>query len=138
MAREKHYFRSPEIAHIWANQGSTFGRCPSSMTFDGDKFYSYSTVIANRIRHKGKIAYILDGATFSSATSGHQSHVRRPLGMLIKPFIFIRVQAVKAWILLPKVCGIIIWTNSTAQKLAASMLSNGQACFYTRLLILNQ
>jgi len=45
------------------------------MRFDGDSFYSFATVIAYRIKFKGREAYILDRASFSSTTSGHQSSV---------------------------------------------------------------
>lgn len=75
----KTVFKSNEIAHVWANQGAPMGRCPSSMSFDGDAFRSYSTVIARRIRHKGKVAYVLDEASFSVTTSQHQGAVRHAL-----------------------------------------------------------
>jgi len=37
----KTVFKSNEIAHVWVNQGAPHGRCPSSMSFDGDVFRSY-------------------------------------------------------------------------------------------------
>lgn len=75
----KTVFKSSELAHVWANESAPSGRCPSSMSFQGDAFYSYSTVIARRIRHKGKVAYLLDNATFSSTTSQHQGAVRHAI-----------------------------------------------------------
>jgi hypothetical protein len=77
--RVKTFFASSEIAHIWANEGAIEGHCPSSMRFHGDRFDSYNTTIANRIRYKGRVAYILDVARFSVTTSGHQGHVRHAI-----------------------------------------------------------
>jgi hypothetical protein len=74
--REKHYFTSKEIAHVFCNRGSTNGRCPGNMSFNGDKFYSYSTVITRRLTYKGKTAYIIDNGSFSVSTSRHRSYVR--------------------------------------------------------------
>lgn len=75
----KTVFKSNELAHVWANQGAPMGRCASSMSFDGDAFSSYSTVIARRIRHKGKVAYVIDRASFSVTTSQHQNAVAHAL-----------------------------------------------------------
>jgi hypothetical protein len=86
MKRTKTVFTSREIAHVWANQSASFGRCPSSMSFDGDAFKSYATVIARRIRARGKVAYVLDRASFSNSTSKHQSHVWRALAGSDKAF----------------------------------------------------
>lgn len=71
----KTVFTSREIAHVWANQSQQSGRCPANMRFDGDKFYSYATVIANRVRQKGKVAFVVDQHSFSSSTSKHQHFV---------------------------------------------------------------
>lgn len=71
----KTVFKSNEIAHIWASEAAPFGRSPGSMRFDGDEFYSYATVIASRVRYKGKVAYVVDQASFSSTTSSHQGCV---------------------------------------------------------------
>lgn len=58
------------------------------MTFNGDRFYSYGTVIANRVRLKGREAYVLDSCSFSSSTSKHQSYVRRAIQVGGGPKIF--------------------------------------------------
>lgn len=56
------------------------------MSFSGDVFYSYSTAIARRIRHKGKEAFVLNDTSFSVTTSKHQSRVRRAI--VGRPFHF--------------------------------------------------
>lgn len=71
----KSVFRSEEIAHIWANEGAPYGRSPGNVSFDGDAIKSYGTVIARRIRHKGKIAYVMDRAGFSITTSAAQGRI---------------------------------------------------------------
>jgi len=72
----KTYFTSNEIAHVWAHQGAPRGKCSASMSFNGDAFYSYSTVIARRIERKGETAFILNDRSFSNTTSRHQHRVR--------------------------------------------------------------
>jgi len=71
----KTVFKSDEIAHIWANLGAPFGRSPSNLSFNGDAISSYATVIGRRITHGGKVAYVLDRASFSVTTSGAQRDV---------------------------------------------------------------
>lgn len=79
MSREKHTFTSKEIAHVWANEGATHGKSPGAMRFEGPAFYSYATVIARIVKHKGKTAYVIDGASFSPSTRQHQSAVRHAI-----------------------------------------------------------
>jgi hypothetical protein len=87
MKRQKKNFTSNEIAHVWANEGAPVGKCPSSMSFDGPAFYSYRTVIARILKNKaGERAYVLDVATFSPSTSGHQNHVRAAIAQGAKKF----------------------------------------------------
>lgn len=74
--RTKTVYKSGELAHVWAQGTVTHGRCPANQHFEGGAYYSYSTVIARRGEHKGREFFIIDGATFSSTTSGHQSGVR--------------------------------------------------------------
>lgn len=69
----KTVFKSSELAHIWAHRSAPHGRCSSSMSFNGDAFFSYGTVIARLGRHKGKDYVVLDRASFSSTTCKHQS-----------------------------------------------------------------
>lgn len=75
----KTVFKPSELPHLWVHRGAPLGRSPSNMSFDGDAFYSYGTVIARRISHKGKTAYVLDRASFSVTTSGAQSCVRQAI-----------------------------------------------------------
>jgi hypothetical protein len=71
----KTVFKSDEIAHIWAHSGAPHGRSPGNLSFDGDAIKSYSTVIGRRIRAAGKVAYVLDRASFSNSTSKSQGRV---------------------------------------------------------------
>lgn len=71
----KTVFRSEEIAHIWANSGAPYGRSPGNLSFGGDAIKSYATVIGRRIRARGKVAYVLDRASFSVSTSKSQGRV---------------------------------------------------------------
>ena len=71
----KTVFKSSEIAHIWAHSAAPFGRSPGNLSFDGEAIRSYATVIGRRIRYKGKVAYVLDRASFSNNTSKSQGWV---------------------------------------------------------------
>lgn len=76
MSKQKSYFKSSEIAHVFVHQQAPEGRCPSS-TFHGKTFYSYSTAIAKLVENKkGERAIIINGTGYSSTTSGHQGAVR--------------------------------------------------------------
>jgi hypothetical protein len=75
----KTVFKSRELAHLWVSGTQQSGRCLSNMHFEGGCYYSYSTVIASRIRQGSKVAYVLDRASFSNTTSKHQGFVRRAL-----------------------------------------------------------
>lgn len=77
MKRVKETFDSNEIAHIWAHQSAPRGRVSGgNMSFEGTQFRSYSTVIANIIKYKGKSAFVLDEASFSVTTAKHMNQVR--------------------------------------------------------------
>lgn len=71
----KTVFTSREIAHIWAHRGAPYGRSPGNLSFDGDAIKSYATVIGRRINHRGRVAYVLDRASFSVSTSKSQGRV---------------------------------------------------------------
>lgn len=73
----KTYFKSDEIAHIWAHKSAPEGNSPSAMSFNGDAFYSYGTVIARHITFRGQSAVILNESGYSSTTSEHQGIVGR-------------------------------------------------------------
>lgn len=55
------------------------GRCAASESFDGDRYYSYATVIAERVTLRGKVAYVLNRTQYSVTTSGHQNGVRQAI-----------------------------------------------------------
>lgn len=71
-------FSNAELPHAWRHRRSPHGKS-NSMSFDGDTLYSYSTAIARRIHHKGREAYVIDGASFSVTTAHHQSSVRQAM-----------------------------------------------------------
>jgi len=73
------FFKSNEIAHQWAHQLVPFARSPGNMSFEGTRFKSYATTIANIITHKGRKAFVLDRARFSVSTCDHQSAARRAI-----------------------------------------------------------
>lgn len=97
MKRTKTVFTDGEIAHVWANRGAPSGhtRLSSLMnggrgirqSFDGDEFRSFNTVIARRISHKGRVAYVLDNERFGPTTGKHQSGIRFALRDDAKLFI---------------------------------------------------
>ncbi len=86
MSKTKTVFTETEIAHVWAHKGAASGRTGLSafmhggygarQRFEGDAFYSYNTVIARRISHKGKTAYVIDRASFGPTTAKHLRMVR--------------------------------------------------------------
>lgn len=73
-------YKTRELAHAWVHQLSHDGKCPAAESFDGDAYYSYSTVIARRLRNrKGETAYLLNTHRFSVSTTRHQAHVSRAI-----------------------------------------------------------
>jgi hypothetical protein len=82
----KTVFKSDEIAHIWANRGASYGRSPGNLSFDGAAIKSYATVIGRRIEHKGKTAFVIDGASFSNSTSKSQGRIRQAIPGSAKVF----------------------------------------------------
>lgn len=73
-------YTSNDIAHAWAHQESANGRCPSSMTFEGRKFFSYQTCIAEIVEHNGQTIYLVSAGTYSNTTAQHLYSVRRAIG----------------------------------------------------------
>ena len=71
--KPKLWYKSNEIAHVWANEGAPEGKCSRSTWFDGTAFNSYATTIA-RILHtkKGERVYVLDLTSFSPITGSTQ------------------------------------------------------------------
>lgn len=67
-----------QVAHLWAHQSQSSARSGNgNASFDGATLYSYSTPIANIVtdNHGVKVA-LIDTATYSVTTSGHQSSAR--------------------------------------------------------------
>lgn len=56
------------------------------MSFEGDSFYSYSTVIARHITHKGKAGIIINCTSYSNSTAKHNSHVRSAIPSTVPVF----------------------------------------------------
>jgi hypothetical protein len=73
-------YASDMIATAWAHQESSDGRCPASMSFEGQKFYSYQTVIAERIEDDGRVVFLVSEERYSSTTGQHLYHVTRAIG----------------------------------------------------------
>jgi len=74
----KTVFTSDELPHIWATRRAPYGRAPSAMSFDGDRFKSYSTTIAARFTSPaGGDVYLLSTRKYSNTTTSHQSAVYR-------------------------------------------------------------
>lgn len=85
----KTLFKSNEIAHIWAHKSAPEGKSPGAMSFRGDSFYSYGTVIARHITHKGKPAIVLNDNSFSNTTARHEGKVRSAIHGLNIPIFHI-------------------------------------------------
>ena len=64
------------IAHAWANKDFESGKCSASMSFDGPKFYSYWTVIAEIVTHNDREAILVSDHNYSPTTSRHLREVR--------------------------------------------------------------
>jgi hypothetical protein len=78
----KQVFTSREIAHVWAQQKQPSGRSAGNMSFDGTKFYSYRTVIAQFTPYKtadGTPIVLVADHVYSATTSHHQGFVRDAL-----------------------------------------------------------
>lgn len=72
----KTVFTSHEIAHVWAHKSAPHGKSPGAVSFDGPAIYSYSTVMARHVEHKGKAAIIYNATSYSVSTSEHQGRIR--------------------------------------------------------------
>jgi hypothetical protein len=83
MAREKHVFDTPEIAHLWAHKTQGDARNQQgNFYFDGDTIYSYGShfPIARHVTGaNGAQAVLMTTRGYSSTTSGHISLVRRSI-----------------------------------------------------------
>jgi len=62
---------SDEIATAWARQTQPSARCSSHMSFGGNDFYSYSTVVASIVHYGDKTAYLVTDSHYSDTTSRH-------------------------------------------------------------------
>jgi hypothetical protein len=72
------FSNNQELCHVWASGSQSYGRS-HNMHWQDDRLFSYNTVIATRIRHKKRVAVVVDYATFSSNTSKHQGCARHAL-----------------------------------------------------------
>ena len=74
----KHVFNtSVEVAHLWAHQTQDDARCRNA-SFNGFKYYSYSTVIAEiRRNNRGEELVLLCVDNYSRTTAKHKYEVRR-------------------------------------------------------------
>lgn len=65
-----------EIARLWVKQSQEEARCSSHMSFEGTRFFSYSTIIAEIVDSpKGKV-YFVSEERYSRTTARHLSDVR--------------------------------------------------------------
>lgn len=70
---------SSDIAHLWANRKGSHRTLPRC-SFNGTKFYSYSTVIGQIVKDKkGNDCFLINDNYYSSTTSGHQSDVKQSI-----------------------------------------------------------
>ncbi|MGA8938458.1 MAG: hypothetical protein WB439_04760 [Acidobacteriaceae bacterium] len=67
---------SDEIAAVWIKQTQPHARCSSHMSFEGRKFYSYGTVVAEIVTYRGKTAFLVNSWSYSHTTSRHVNRIR--------------------------------------------------------------
>lgn len=72
---------SREIAHLWAHQTQETARCSASMSFNGLKFFSYATCVAEIVKDKKtkQAIYVISEDTYSNTTARHLGHVRHAI-----------------------------------------------------------
>lgn len=75
-------FTSKEIDHIWVHRKAVNGRVSGgNESFQDDRFFSYSTCIAERRTFKGLgDVYFVSRDSYSNTTAGHISGVRGAIG----------------------------------------------------------
>jgi hypothetical protein len=80
MTREKHVYKTDEIAHLWANQTQNDARNPQgNLFFEGNTLYSYrhswrvGVIVTN---DNGNKAVVINSDTYSVTTSKHTSDAR--------------------------------------------------------------
>jgi hypothetical protein len=89
--RKKEVYKTKELPHVWVNLplGSyDSGRAPgnSNISFHGDKFYSYSTVIAEKVavpdRQEGEPEFVIfmTSRSYSMTTQRHKTGIWRAAG----------------------------------------------------------
>lgn len=88
MARIKTVFTNREIAHAWTRQDQEIGRTSNgNMSFDGKRFFSYSTCIAQIITStNGESVYLINSERYSNTTANHKSQVMRAIPRGYKVF----------------------------------------------------
>jgi len=73
----KTVFTSAELPHVYFHQRAPHGRAPSSMSFDGLIFKSYSTAISGI--HPSQGVVLMNNRRYSNTTNKHQSVLRRAI-----------------------------------------------------------
>lgn len=83
----KTVFTSDELPHTWIHERAPHGRAPSSMSFGGSRFLSYSTPIAawHKLPNGDKVVF-LNTVRYSNTTKRHQSLVRRAIPESVRIF----------------------------------------------------
>lgn len=69
---------SREVYHLWAHQSQDSARGHASISFEGERAYSYSAVIGRILTSPktGERVYLLSSRSYSVTTSRHQSMLR--------------------------------------------------------------
>jgi len=81
VTREKHYYRSKELPHLWVRQQLPKGECycPCHERAIDNRYMSYGTCIAERVNVDGNWVFILDAHSYSVTTTQDQNGVHHAL-----------------------------------------------------------
>jgi hypothetical protein len=78
---------SREIPHLWAHQTQSSARA-GNVSFEGLKFYSYRTVIAQLVETKpGQFVAVFDSCRYSVSTAKHQSLAQSAVSHLLRYYV---------------------------------------------------
>lgn len=77
----KHVFTGKTIDHAWVHRQAPWGNTGTrgNESFDGDRFFSYSTCIAERLTVNKKDIYFISRYRYSSSTGSHINGVRHAI-----------------------------------------------------------
>lgn len=74
----KTVYESSMVAHVWAHERQDHARNPQgNVSFRGNDFYSYNTVIARRVKTPRGVAILISRNNYSPTTARHLCHLRR-------------------------------------------------------------